>query len=65
MGMTEQDLDNPNIGAALQQMGGKAMPKGVGRDALVDPGTLSRRAASRLKRTAAYMTAGLLAGEQP
>jgi len=31
----------PEGGAALQQMGGKAVPHGVGRDVLVDAGLLS------------------------
>jgi hypothetical protein len=65
MGVTEQDLDDPNVGAALQKMGGKAMAKRVGRDTLADPGTLPGRAASRLKSAAAHMAAGLLAGKQP
>ena len=65
MGMTEQDLDDPDVGAALQQVGGKAMPKRVGRHRLADPGTLPCDAASRLKSAAAHMIAGLLARKQP
>jgi hypothetical protein len=63
--MTEQDLDDPDVGAALQQVGRKAMPKRVGCDALADPGTLPCEATSRLKGAAAHMTAGLLARKQP
>ena len=63
--MTEQDLDDPDIGAALQKVGGKAMPKRVGSDRLADPGTLPCGTASRLKCAQAHMIAGLLAWKQP
>jgi len=59
--MTEQDLDDPDVSAALQKVGGKAMPKRVGRHTLADPGTLPCGATSRLKSAEAHMIAGLLA----
>src|SRR4051794_36023030 len=33
----EQDLDNPDVGPALQKMSGKTVPERVGRDGLADP----------------------------
>ena len=47
--MTEQDLDDPDVGAALQKMGGKAMPKRVGRHRLADPGAPPCGATRRLE----------------
>jgi hypothetical protein len=37
MGVTEQDLDDPDVGAALQKMGGKTVPQRMRRHALADP----------------------------
>ena len=36
--VTEQNLDDPNVRAALQKMSGKTMPQRVGRHMLADPG---------------------------
>src|SRR6187401_1747256 len=38
--MAEQGLDHAQVGSALQQMSGKAVPKGVWRHPLVDAGGL-------------------------
>src|SRR5271165_2851377 len=38
----EQNLNQANIGLALEQMGGEAMPQRMHRNALVDPGSLRR-----------------------
>src|ERR1019366_4723064 len=35
--MAEQRLDHASVGATLQKMGGKAVPRRVNRDPLVDP----------------------------
>lgn len=49
MGVTEHDLDDPDVGAALQQVGGKAMPKRVGCNTLADPGYPSGVGRRRLR----------------
>lgn len=38
--MSEQDLDDTDIGTVLQKMGGKAVPQGVRADTLVDTGNI-------------------------
>lgn len=40
LAMSEQNLDDTDIGAILQKVGGKAVPKGVRTDALVYTGDL-------------------------
>lgn len=40
--MTEQHLDDADIDAVFQQVGGEAMPQGMGSDPLGDIGRLSR-----------------------
>ena len=39
--MAEQDLDGPQVGAVLQQVGGEAVAQGVDGDVLVQPGGLA------------------------
>src|SRR4051794_2982962 len=39
--MTEQDLDGPQVGAGLEQMGGEAVPQGMDDDPFLQPGDLS------------------------
>ena len=36
--MPEQDLDGPDVGAGLEQVGGEAVPQGVDGDVLAQPG---------------------------
>ena len=43
--MAEQDLDGPQVGTVLQQVGRKAVPKRVHGDVLVQPGGEARRLA--------------------
>ena len=40
--MAEQDLDGPQVGAGLEQVGGEAVPQGVDGDVLVQAGVLAR-----------------------
>ena len=40
--MAEQDLDGPEVGAGLEQMGGEAVPQGVDGDVLAQAGGLVR-----------------------
>ena len=65
MGMSKQDVDDPNIGATLQQMGSKTMPKRMRCYVLVDSGTPPRSAAGTLKSAASYVAARFLARKQP
>ncbi len=46
LGVAQQNLDDPDIDALFEQVGGEAMAQGVRRHALVDPG-LARRGAER------------------
>ena len=45
--MPEQNLDHPDIGLLLQEMGGKAVPQGVNTDTLGDAGACRCQATSR------------------
>src|SRR5215218_10912721 len=62
LGVTEQDLDHPDIDVLLEQMGGKAVPQGVQRDALFDlshlgggvAGAIELARGHRLRRIAAW-----------
>ena len=40
--MSEELLDDPQIGAALQQVGREAVPQRVRRDPVAEPGRLRR-----------------------
>ena len=51
--MAEQHLDDADVGAALQQMGGEAVPQRVHRHPLVKP------AAAQAERQAACKTLGI------
>ena len=63
--MTEQDLDDPDVSAPLQKMGGKTVPKRMGRHVLADPSLPPCSATRALKSAAADMLTRLLAGKQP
>ena len=49
VGMPEQDLDDADVGAALQQVGGEAVAQGVDGDVLGQPGRLAGRAAGGME----------------
>ena len=42
--MSEQHLDDPDIGLLFQEMGGKAVPQGTNTDALGNAGMCCRQA---------------------
>jgi len=63
--MAEQRLNDANVDASLQEMGGETVPQRMRGDGLVDPGLLSRPAAGVLQGTRAHMIARFLALEQP
>jgi hypothetical protein len=50
MSMAQQHLDHPDIDAALQQMGGEAVPQDMNGHLLVDPRRRARRPAGRVQR---------------
>src|SRR5260370_5485520 len=62
LGVTEQHLDDADIDVLLEQVGGKAVPQGVQRDALVDlrhlgcgvAGAIELARGHRLRRIAAW-----------
>src|SRR3954447_6053718 len=61
----EQDLDNPDVGPALQKMSGKTVPERVGRDGLADPRLSPGSPAGGLQGPGADRRAGFLAWKQP
>jgi hypothetical protein len=63
--MAEQRLNNANVDAGFEEMGGKTMPQRMRGDGLADPGLLPRPAAGVLQGAGAHMGAWLLAREQP
>jgi hypothetical protein len=65
LAVAEHHLDDANVGPALQQVGGKAVPQRVGGRPLADPRPLPRGAAGRLESSGADMTARFLARKQP
>jgi hypothetical protein len=65
LGVTEQDLDHTDIDVLLQQMGGKAVPQGVQRHALVDLGHLRRRMAGAIELARGDRLHAIAAWKQP
>ena len=63
--MAEQNLDDPDINPAFQEMGGEAVPQRVRRHGLVDPGATPRTPASVLQGGFADVFTRLPAGKQP
>src|SRR5215472_14850038 len=60
----EQDLDNPDIGLLLQQMGGKAVPQRMNPDAFGDAST-PRCQANDAVQLARTRVSPAIAGKQP
>jgi hypothetical protein len=63
--MSEQNLDDPDVSAALKKMSSKAMPQRAGRHMLIDPSAPPRSATGRSESAGADMTPGLLTRKQP
>src|SRR4051812_32801569 len=61
----EQDLDNPDVGPALQKMRGETVPERVGRDGFADPRLSPGSPTGGLQGPGADRCAGLLAWKQP
>ena len=64
--MAEQDLDGPEVGAGLQQMGGEAVPQGVDGDVLAQARGLARPGTHfRAPRCAVIGSIRDVTGEEP
>src|SRR6516225_992336 len=62
--MSEQHLDNPNIGLLLQEMGGKAVPQCVNADTFGNAGTPCCQANEPVELAPTHMLPAV-AGKQP
>ena len=49
-GVSQQNLDHPDIDVLFEEVGGEAVPERMGRDALGDLGHVGGRMAGRLRR---------------
>src|SRR3546814_17488805 len=65
VGVSEQSLDDADVDAVLEQVGGKAVAQGVRPDALVDIGRLSRLDADAVELAGADRGRGTLPREEP
>jgi hypothetical protein len=63
MDMAEQDLDDANVGAALQQMGRKTVPEHMDSDRLAQFGSARRGSTSILQRRDTDRPAGFATRE--
>src|SRR5262245_59136312 len=65
LGVTEQDLDHPDIDVLLQQMGGEAVAERVWRHILLDPGRLCGGTAGAIELACGHRLGRIAAGKQP
>src|SRR5918992_3025912 len=65
LGVTQQDLDYPDVDVLLQQVGGEAVAERVRRHPLVDPGRLRGSMASTIELTCGQRQQRIAAWEQP
>lgn len=65
LGMSEQSLDQPDVGAVLEQMRGKAVAQRMQADALPDPGRARRLVEQPAELTRHQMQPRPASGEQP
>ncbi len=65
LGVPEQDLDDPDVGAVLQQVGGEAVAQRVRPDPLGDVGGLCRLDDDAMELPRADRLHRVLSGEQP
>jgi hypothetical protein len=63
--MSEQQLDGAYISAGFQQVDGKGMTQGVGRDRFADGGLFADLSAHHLNGAGRDRLSGQIAGEQP
>ena len=63
--MAEQDLDGPQVGSVLQQVGSKAVPKRVHGDVLVQPSGEARRLAGFIHGLGGQRLTGNISREEP
>src|SRR6516162_7779318 len=62
--VSEQDLDDPDVGLLLQEMGGKAVPQGMNPDTLGNAGPCRCQADEPVQLTWAHVLPAV-AGKQP
>ena len=65
MSVTQQILNDPEIYTVLEQMGGKAVPERMYRDAVVQSRSCCSLAAMSLKRSGCQRFCGIRTREQP
>src|SRR5437764_211840 len=65
LGVPEQDLDHPDVGAVLEQVGGEAVAQRMRSDPLGDVGRLRRLDDDAVELPGADRLACVLTGEQP
>ncbi len=65
LGVTEQNLDDSNIGVLLEQMGSEAVPQRVQRHVLLDPGCLCGGVAGTIELARGHRLHGVAAWKQP
>ena len=63
--MAEQDLDGPQVGAVLQQVGREAVAERVHGDVLVQPRGAARRLAGFIHRLVGERLTGDISREEP
>jgi len=61
--VAEELLDDTEVRAALEQVGREAVPEGVGRDVLFDPGSLRGLLYDTLNGTGGKMSPGTVPGK--
>src|SRR5205807_5604863 len=62
--VSEQNLDDPDVGLLLQEMGGKAVPQCVNADTLCNPGTPRCQANDPVELARTHVLPAI-AGKQP
>src|ERR1700730_7908922 len=65
LGVTEQNLDDSNIGVLFKQMGSEAVPQRVQRHVLLDPGCLCGGMAGTIELTRGHRLYRVAAWKQP
>src|SRR5215813_704715 len=65
LGVTEQNLDDPNVGVSLEQMGGEAVPQRVRRHVLLNASGLCGSMAGAIELTCGHRLHGITARKQP
>ena len=65
LGVTEQHLDDPDVGILFQEMSGEAVPQRMRRDPLLDPGGFGGSVDSAIELAGRQRLDRVAAGKQP